>query len=74
MTEVDPLISGSHIVQCSEPSSPSVLGVGPDGPLVVVRLFLSPRTDYGIWRTGRPRGPVGPCRALLFRFPETLSS
>ena len=39
--------------QCSEPSSPSVLGVGPDGPLVVVRLFLSPRPDYGIWSWDR---------------------
>ena len=33
--------------QCSEPSSPSVLGVGPDGPPAVVRLFSSPWTDYG---------------------------
>jgi len=36
-------------LQCSEPSSPSVLEVGPDGPPVVVRLFLSPWTDYGNW-------------------------
>ena len=33
--------------QCSEPSSPSVLGLGPDGPPAVVRLFSSPWTDYG---------------------------
>ena len=41
---------GVHIIsykQCSEPSSPSVLGVGPDGPLVVVRLFFEPKD--GLW-------------------------
>ena len=43
--------------QCSEQSSPSVLGVGPDGPPAVVRLFLSPRTDYGKW--GWDRTPYG---------------
>ena len=36
--------------QCSEPSSPSVLEVGPDGPPVVVRLFSSPWMDQGRWR------------------------
>ena len=36
-----------RLIQCSEPSSPSVLGVGPGGPPAVVRLFSSPWTDYG---------------------------
>jgi len=31
--------------QCSESSSPSVSGVGPDGPLVVVLLFARPWAD-----------------------------
>ena len=40
-------------IQCAKPSGPFVLGVGPDGLLVVVRLFLSPRADYGIWSWDR---------------------
>ena len=43
--------------QCSEPSSPSVLGVGPDGPPAVVRLFSTPWTDYG--KFGWDRTPYG---------------
>ena len=33
--------------RCSEPSSPSVLGVGLDGPMVVVRLFFESKD--GLW-------------------------
>ena len=43
--------------QCSERSSPSVLEVGPDGPLVVVCLFRvheRTRAYTGRGRTGRP--------------------
>ena len=36
--------------RCSEPSSPSVLEVGPDRPPVVAGLFSSPWTDWGRWR------------------------
>ena len=54
--------------QCSEPSRPSVLEVGPDGPPAVVRLFSSLWTTMGNGvGTGRP---MGPCRArgiFLFR-------
>ena len=48
--------------QCSELSSPSVLEVGPDRPLVVVCLFLSLWTTIG---NGVGTGhPMVPCRAL----------
>ena len=46
-----------HRIQCSEPSSPSVLEVGPDGQPAVVRLFSSPWTDYGKW--GWDQTPYG---------------
>ena len=33
-------------VQCSQSSSPSVVGVGRDGLRLIVRLFWGARTDY----------------------------
>jgi len=58
-------------ITSSEPSSPSVLEVGPDGPPVVVRLFLSPWTTMGNGvGTGRPTGP----RGALWNFPVWVSS
>jgi len=54
--------------QCSEPSSPSVLEVGPDGGPAVVSPFSSRWTDYGKW--GWDRTPYG--APLNFRISRSL--
>jgi len=62
-------------VQCSEPSSPSVLEVGPDGPPAVVRLFSTPwtaRADGG--RTGRPTGTGKALCSFVVTFPQLAYS
>ena len=51
-------------MQCSEPSSPSILDVGPDGPLVVFLFF---RVGLGQMEVGLDAllSPVGSCGVSL---------
>ena len=53
MTNAVKIIIIVDVNQCSQPSSPSVLGGGRDGLWLVVRLFWGARTDYA--RQGKDR-------------------
>ena len=58
-------------MQCSEPSSPSVLEVGPDGPHRGGPSFFESMDDYGKWSWDRtPYGALqGPAESSYLDLP-----